>query len=170
MSLDALRRALEPAIRRVLHFYWRFARGLTLGVRAVVIDRAGRVFLVKHSYVAGWHLPGGGVETGETVREALARELLEEGGISALGSPGAARHLLQRAGLAPRPCGGVRGARFHRKGGPRHPREIIDHGFFAPDALPEETTRGTRARLAEVLDGCAALASGGDERLPLRAD
>ena len=52
MALDGLRRALEPAIRRVLHTYWRFARGLTLGVRAIVIDPQGRIFLVKHSYVA----------------------------------------------------------------------------------------------------------------------
>src|SRR5437667_10674010 len=87
MDLDPLRRALEPAIRRVLHFYWRFARGLTMGVRAVVIDPAGRVFLVKHGYVAGWHLPGGGVEPGETVQESLARELREEGNITLEATP-----------------------------------------------------------------------------------
>src|SRR5437762_12866702 len=51
MTLDTVRRALEPAIRRVLHTYWRFARGMTLGVRAIVIDPQGRVLLVKHSYV-----------------------------------------------------------------------------------------------------------------------
>src|ERR1041384_1231051 len=84
---DERRRAFEPAIRRVMHFYWRFARAMTLGVRAVVIDGAGRVLLVKHSYVSGWHLPGGGVEVGETLPEALARELLEEGGITALEPP-----------------------------------------------------------------------------------
>jgi 8-oxo-dGTP pyrophosphatase MutT (NUDIX family) len=153
MSLDALRRALEPAIRRVLHFYWRFARGLTMGVRAVVIDPQGRVFLVKHSYVAGWHLPGGGVETGETVRDALARELMEEGGISARGTP-ALHGIFFNAGVSRRDHVGVFVLRdFVQDGGPRHRQEIIGHGFFAPDALPADTTRGTRARLAEVLDG-----------------
>ena len=153
MSLDTLRRALEPALRRVLHFYWRFARGLTMGVRGVVIDREGRVFLIRHSYVAGWHLPGGGVETGETVHEALARELLEEGGISVLGSP-ALHGIFFNARVSRRDHVAVFVVRdFTEGGGPLHPREIIEHGFFAPDALPEGTTRGTRARLAEVLDG-----------------
>jgi len=155
MSLDTLRRALEPAIRRVLHFYWRFARALTMGVRGVVIDREGRVFLVRHSYVAGWHLPGGGVETGETVHAALARELLEEGGISVLGSP-ALHGIFFNARVSRRDHVAVFVVRdFTQQGGPRHRHEIIDHGFFAPDALPEGTTRGTRARLAEVLDGVA---------------
>ena len=38
ISVDGTRRALEPVLRRVLHVYWRFARGMTLGVRALVID------------------------------------------------------------------------------------------------------------------------------------
>src|SRR5258708_16926916 len=52
-SLETTRRALEPALRRVLHAYWRFARAMTLGVRALVIDGEGRGLLVKHSYVSG---------------------------------------------------------------------------------------------------------------------
>src|SRR5438105_10303706 len=82
-----LRSRLEPYLRRIFHLYWRIARGMTLGVRAVVLDDSNKVFLVKHSYVSGWHLPGGGVETGESFGGALSRELLEEGRIELTGEP-----------------------------------------------------------------------------------
>ena len=87
MAISIVRQALEPAIRRIFHMYWRFSRGMTLGVRALVLDPSGRVFLVKHSYVSGWHLPGGGVEPRETVLDSLVRELREEGNIELTGSP-----------------------------------------------------------------------------------
>ncbi len=87
MQFDAARRAYEPLLRRIMHFYWRFSRAMTLGVRALVIDERGRILLVKHSYVRGWHLPGGGVEAGETVAEALGRELREEANIELTAAP-----------------------------------------------------------------------------------
>ena len=155
MTLDKARQALEPAIRRVFHVYWRFSRGLTFGVRAVVVNQSSAIFLVRHSYVSGWHLPGGGVETGETVEAALARELLEEGGIILTGPP-VLHGIFHNAHVSRRDHVAVFVARaFRQEGGPRHPREIIGHGFFARDALPDGTTRGTRARLAEVFDGAA---------------
>jgi len=43
---------------------------MTLGVRGVAIDSAGRVLLVKHTYLHGWWLPGGGVERGQTCEDA----------------------------------------------------------------------------------------------------
>jgi ADP-ribose pyrophosphatase YjhB (NUDIX family) len=153
--LQRLRRALEPLIVPLLHFYWRFARPATLGVRAMVIDGAGRIFLVKHSYVAGWHLPGGGVETGETLGTALARELAEEGNIE-MTTPPRLHGIFHNSRVSRRDHVALFIVReFHQKGAPTPNREIIAHGFFAPDALPPDTSRGTRARLAEVLDGVA---------------
>ena len=153
MTLDTLRRTLEPAIRRVLHGYWRVARGMTLGGRALVIDPQGRVLLVKHSYVTGWHLPGGGVETGETIQEALARELVEEAGVTAL-EPPVLHGIFFNSRVSRRDHVALFVIRaFRQEGGPRNRQEIIDYGFFARDALPPDTTRGTRARLAEVFDG-----------------
>jgi ADP-ribose pyrophosphatase YjhB (NUDIX family) len=153
INLDGARRVLEPALRRVLHFYWRFARGLTLGVRALVIDEAGRIFLVKHSYVRGWHLPGGGVEAGETLTEAIARELREEGNIDVTEPPRLHGVFFndrdsRRDHVA---LFVVRG--FRQAAAPVPDHEIVAHGFFAIDALPDDTTAGTRARIIEVLGG-----------------
>ena len=152
-KLETLRTRLEPALRWVFHLYWRFARGMTLGVRAVVLDRDDRVFLVKHSYVAGWHLPGGGVEVGETFRDALRRELAEEGRIEIMGEPALHglflnRHVSRRDHVA------VYLIRDFRQDRPPEPnREIIATGFFEAGALPAETTPGTRLRIAEALEG-----------------
>ena len=156
VSLDATRRALEPALRRVLHFYWRFARAMTLGVRALVIDGEGRIFLVKHSYVSGWHLPGGGVEAGETLVEAAARELREEGNIE-LTAPPRLHGIFFNNRASRRDHVALFVVRaFRQVAAPVPDREIVAHGFFAVDALPDETTASTRARITEVLGGAPA--------------
>ncbi len=148
-------RFAEPAVRRLLHLYWRFARGMTFGVRALVRDGEGRVFLVKHSYVTGWHLPGGGVESGETMRSALARELREEGNIEVADAPRLfAVYFNGRISRRDHVALFVV-EDFRQLSAPRRNVEIIDHGFFPPEALPEGTTASTRARIAEVLRGQA---------------
>src|SRR3984957_10658779 len=157
VNLQNLRKSLEPVLRRVFHLYWRFARGMTLGVRAVVLDGQNRVFLVKHSYVAGWHLPGGGVETGETFRDALQRELEEEGRIELTREPALHglffnSHVSRRDHVA---VYLVRHFRQDRLPEPNH--EIIACGFFEAAALPADTTQGTRLRISEVLEGRAPI-------------
>ncbi len=155
MRLQRLRRALEPLIRPMVHFYWRFSRGATLGARAMVIDGSGRVFLVKHSYVDGWHLPGGGVETGETLLTALARELAEEGNIQLTAQP-ELHGVFFNTRASRRDHVAVFVVReFRQDGAPRPNHEIVEHGFFAPDALPADASRATRARIAEVFGGAA---------------
>lgn len=150
-----LRRALEPVIRPAMHTYWRFSRPATLGARAMVIDGQGRIFLVKHSYIDGWHLPGGGVETGETIGEALARELAEEGNIRLTGAPRLHGVYFNKR-MSRRDHVALYIVRdFIQKEPPRPNREIVAHGFFAREALPPDTSRATRARLAEVFEGAA---------------
>ena len=153
MNLHALRKRFEPLLRRSFHLYWRFARGMTLGVRGIVVDGSDRVFLVKHSYVAGWHLPGGGVEPGESFLDALRRELAEEGCIEVLGEPVLLgmffnSHVSRRDHVA---VYLVRNFRQNRS--PEPNREIVACGFFEAGALPEETTTGTRLRISEALQG-----------------
>jgi ADP-ribose pyrophosphatase YjhB (NUDIX family) len=159
MNSVTLRTRLEPVLRHVFHFYWRFARGMTLGVRAVVIDQDSRVFLVKHSYVAGWHLPGGGVETGETFLDALRRELVEEGRIELVGEP-VLHGLFFNSHVSRRDHVAVYVVRQFQQDGPPEPNhEIVACGFFETTALPPGTTEGTRLRISEVLDGQARIAT-----------
>ncbi len=148
-----IRRKYEPFLRRFFHLYWRFARGMTLGVRAVVLDPDNRVFLVKHSYVLGWHLPGGGVEVGETFTDALRRELKEEGEIDLAGD--AVLHgIFLNSHVSRRDHVAVYIVRqFSQERLPEPNHEIIATGFFESAALPEGTTQGTRTRIAEVLQG-----------------
>lgn len=156
MVLQSVRRSAEPAIRRLLHLYWRVARGMTLGVRGLVINEAKEVFLVKHSYVAGWHLPGGGVEPGETFLQSLARELAEEGNIAPTAAPVLyGLYFNDRASRRDHVALYVVRA-FRQDTAPVPNHEIVAHGFFPADALPEGTTPGTLRRIAEVLHGAPA--------------
>jgi 8-oxo-dGTP pyrophosphatase MutT (NUDIX family) len=158
-AMQGMRRRLEPALRRIFHLYWRFARGMTLGVRGVVLDADNRVFLVKHSYISGWHLPGGGVEVGETFQDALARELVEEGRIEIAGET-ALHGVFLNSHVSRRDHVAVFVIRqFRQDRLPEPNREIIACGFFAVDGLPEGTTNGTRLRIKEVLEGRPVIAT-----------
>lgn len=135
-----------------VHLIFRFTRPMTLGVRGLILDAENRVFLVRHTYVPGWHLPGGGVETGETLEAAMAKELAEEGNIRLTG-PMILHGVFFNGHVSPRDHVAVFVVRHFEQTAPRLPdREIAEAGFFPLDALPERTTRGTRARLAEVLE------------------
>ena len=47
-------------------------------LKAVILDEQGRILVVKEKGRDWWDTPGGGIEHGETIKEALARELEEE--------------------------------------------------------------------------------------------
>ena len=144
-----------PRVRgRLFHFYFRIARPMTLGVRGLVHREADdSVFLIRHTYVPGWQLPGGGVEADETMEEALARELIEEGNIELRATPELrSMHFNRQASRRDHVALYV--ITKFRQTAPRLPdREIAEAGFFPRGALPRGTTPATHRRLAEVFGG-----------------
>jgi ADP-ribose pyrophosphatase YjhB (NUDIX family) len=146
-----------PGLRaRLFHTLFLIRRPMTLGVRAVIHDRAGNaIFLIRHTYVPGWQLPGGGVEVGETADAALEREVREECEI-ALPGPAALKSVHFNRQSSRRDHVLLYLATDFRVVGEKRPdREIAEARFFALDGLPENTTPATRRRLAELFEGAA---------------
>lgn len=144
-----------PGLRaRLFHLYFVLKRPMTLGARGLVHDAASNsVFLIRHTYVPGWQLPGGGVEVGETAEEALARELSEEGNIELSGPP-LMRSLHFNARSSRRDHVAFYLVTAFRQTSPRLPdAEIAEARFFPLDALPEATTPATLRRIREVFEG-----------------
>lgn len=134
---------------RLLNVYFRLARGMTLGVRAACFDDEGRIFLVRHTYVPGWYMPGGGVEIEETAAEAIAKELREEGNLELLEEP-ELLHVYLNTTVSRRDHVLFYRARVRQTALRLPDREIAESGFFCLDALPEGVTRATIDRLAEL--------------------
>jgi len=116
------------------------------GVKALVVTSAGRIVLVRHSYMPGWHLPGGGLKRGETPEQGMLRELGEEIGLLRWAAIG------QRDGPGDQTdpdCTGpalfiVTGAEYRF----RPSLEIEAAGAFAPEALPDDCAKSVRYHVA----------------------
>lgn len=134
--------------------WWRIRRPRSLGVRVLVHDAAERVLLVRHTYVAQWHLPGGGVKKWEATQDAAVREAREETGVAVtierlmgvyhnrleFKDDQVVVYVARADGAA-----ALRGDGF----------EIAEAAWFALKALPD-VSAATRRRLADYAAGGAA--------------
>ena len=154
-----LKKAIESAApmvfdkvaRRLVQRYWRWRRGLTLGVRGIVVDSDGRILLVRQTYAHGWTLPGGGVEFGESLDRGLARELDEEAGIAIDDAPELVGIYDNSAAFPGDHVAMYVVRHWHRIRTTTPNMEIAETGFFRPDALPEAINPGARRRIEEML-------------------
>lgn len=137
--------------KRLIHGQALIRNPFSLGVRVFVRDSDDDVLLVRHSYLPGWYLPGGGVDAGEVMADAARRELHEETGITATSDPHLLGVFLNREAFGRNHIGFFRIDRWERGDGYlKANAEIVEARFFKLDSLPEDTTPATMRRLSEL--------------------
>ena len=141
---------------RLFQSWFRFSRPMTLGVRALVENDAGQVFMIRHTYTPGWYLPGGGVEKGETSLYSLERELEEEGGFI-LTAPPELVGIYSNHVVFPNDHVVLYRSRpgTWNQGKATSRGEIAEAVWADPLNPPDGTTPGTRTKLEEVFAGAA---------------
>jgi ADP-ribose pyrophosphatase YjhB (NUDIX family) len=129
---------------------------LGLGVNIAIITE-GKILLTQREDFEVWCLPGGAVDEGESVAAAAIREAREETGLkieltrliglySRPSWPGAGMHIVS---FAARSVGGEINS---------DPHEVIDIGYFAPDALPNDLLWWHCQRISDAFNGVSGAA------------
>ena len=116
-----------------------------IAVSALIFDE-GRILLAHRRDIDWWNLPGGGMEVGETVDEALLREVTEETGLEV--------EIEQLVGVYSKPQKQeiVLAFRCRITGGTsRATEETRECRYFLPDALPANTLPKHRQRIEDAL-------------------
>jgi len=128
-----------------------------VGIGAIIVDNQGRLFLARRGPKAKnerglWEFPGGSVELGETLGDALRREMREEFGVEiAIGDLlDVVDHILKEEGqhwVSPTfICTITSGEPYIRE-----PEKCAEIGWFLPDEVPQELTQITRQNLTHYL-------------------
>lgn len=142
-----LKRLIMTSVHQLMRLFWFFRRPTTAGARAIALTPEGKVILIRHSYIPGWHLPGGGRRAEEDPSAAVLRELREEIGLVSHGSLAffaEYEHIIDFKN--------DRVALFVVRdvvNAPRWSLEIAAVGEFAMDDLPADASPPTYRRIAE---------------------
>ena len=128
-----------------------------VGVGAIIVDNQGRLFLARRGSKAKnerclWEFPGGSVELGETLTEALRREMREEFGIEIVVGEllDVVDHILKEEGqhwVSPTYICSIASGELHI----REPEKCAEIGWFQTDEIPKELTQITRLNLTHYL-------------------
>ncbi len=116
-----------------------------VAVSALIFDDNGRVLLAHRRDIDWWNLPNGGMEVGETVDEALRREVKEELGVEV--------EVGQLVGVYSKPLKQEVVLSFRCRilhGAPISTEETRECRFFFPDDLPSNTLPKHRQRILDA--------------------
>jgi 8-oxo-dGTP pyrophosphatase MutT (NUDIX family) len=149
MQMNRTQQAISRLFLTVKGFWHR----MTIGTRTMVVD-GDKVLLIRHTYVPGWQFPGGGVDPGETMPEAAAREVLEETGYRITGPLELFGMYHNSSPVTNRDHVAFYVAKSCEKAFDRKPdREISEVAWFDRSALPQKVTPATSQRIDEYFDG-----------------
>jgi|GEM_PF-236624 len=143
---------LSRMVSHILLLRYSLFSGKILSVRAICTDNGRQIYLVRHSYTPGWHLPGGAVDNGMSAEEALQQELEEEGNLLAVTRP-VLRHVYLQAGASQREhimlyTVSVRQDRVFEGN-----LEIVEGRFFSLDEIPSDVDPSAARRICEWVVG-----------------